>query len=507
MLSQIRCGTIRGLTATMVTAEADVSDGLPVFDMVGSLSGEVKECRERVRTVLKAAGFPLPARHITVNLSPADIRKSGNGFDLPVALSVLAALGRMDPDRLSDVFVCGELRLSGEVLPVKGMLPMLLVARENGIKKCIIPVDNLQEARLVPDMEPIGVGSFAELLEYIDTGRVREYCPDKDSEAIMDDQADFGELHGQAIPRRACEIAAAGMHNLLMYGPPGAGKSMIARCLPSIMPPLSDDEKLELMKIYSICGKFRISYENIRRPFRSPHHTTTAVAMSGGGNSLNPGEITMAHNGVLFLDELPEFKREALEALRQPLEEGKINIVRNRYQEEYPADFLFVAAMNPCRCGYYPSERCTCSTPSIRHYLSKISEPLLDRFDLCVQTRRVEYGELMDKSNNESSERIRERVLRAHDIQRERYRDKPYTFNSQASSKMIEEYCRLTKATRECIGELFASEELTARGYYRILKVSRTIADLAGKKDVGQEHIAEAGFFRSLDRRFWEVVR
>lgn len=505
MFSQIRSGTIRGLKASMVTVEADISEGLPGFDMVGSLSSEVRESRERVRTVLKTAGFPLPAKRITVNLSPADLRKSGTGFDLPVACSVLTALGVIKPEEVDNFFICGELRLSGEVLPVKGMLSMLLEAADQGISTCIIPTGNLCEAHLVPGITVIGVSYFSEVIDFIKTGIIPEHDTSDDNHETETPVMDFSELHGQKLPRRACEIAAAGMHNLLMYGPPGAGKSMIASCLPSILPPLTDDEKLELMKIYSICGRFLMNFDNIRRPFRSPHHTTTAVAMSGGGNNVVPGEITMAHNGVLFLDELPEFRREVLEVLRQPLEEGRINVVRNRYQEEYPASFLFVAAMNPCKCGYYPSPKCTCSISSIHHYLTRISQPLLDRFDLCVETKKVKFDELTGQTDDEPSEPIRERVIQAMEIQKERYKNELCTFNSQVSSALIEEYCRLTEKTVNYMHHLFDSEELTARGYYKILKVARTIADLAGEKDVSEAHIAEAGYFRSLDRRFWEV--
>lgn len=506
MFSQIKSGTVRGLKADVVTVEADVSEGLPVFDMVGTLATEVREGKERVRTVLKLIGMPLPARRITVNISPADERKNGSGFDLPVACSVLMAMGFFKGEAFKDTFVSGELRLSGEVLPVRGMLPMLLAARESGLNRCIIPKENLGEAVLVPAMKAVGVSSMTELIDFLKNGKEPAAGDEPKGGGPVDSYMDFKELHGQKIPRRACEIAAAGMHNFLMYGPPGAGKSMIARCLPSILPPLSDDEKLELMKIYSVSGKKNFSYENIIRPFRSPHHTVTAIAMSGGGNAVTPGEITMAHNGVLFLDELPEFKRDVLEVLRQPLEEGRINVVRNRYQEEYPASFLFVAAMNPCRCGYYPTPRCTCSVSSIRNYLSKISQPLLDRFDLCVETKKLSISELLGETDDEDSESIRERVIRATDIQKDRYRGEKYHFNSQVPSAVIEEHCRLTKEIKQYIREMFESMELTARGYYRILKVSRTIADLAGETDVTKEHIAEACFFRTIDRRFWEAA-
>ncbi|MBQ5431019.1 MAG: YifB family Mg chelatase-like AAA ATPase [Lachnospiraceae bacterium] len=506
MFSKIYSATLSGIESRVVSVEADVSDGLPVFEMVGALSVEVKEGKERVRTVIRSLGQRLPARRITVNFSPADLRKRGTGFDLPVALAVLSALGNFQGVEIGDLFVAGELGLSGEVLPIRGILPMLLAAKEAGLKRCLIPMDNMKEASFVPGLVLVGIRHIREAGDYLTKGRIPVQEVEESWEAVERSAVDFADVHGQENIRRACEIAAAGMHNLLMYGPPGAGKSLVAGALPSILSPMTDQEKTEVMKIYSVSGKGNIQLVlDGQRPFRSPHHTITEIAMAGGGVSPRPGEITLAHRGVLFLDELPEFDRKTLEILRQPLEEHCIHISRNKTEDMYPAEFLLVAAMNPCKCGYYPSVKCHCSQHSIQQYISRISQPLLDRFDLCAEAKKVKITELKNTRKEEDSGAIRERVVRAMERQRQRYERSGCLFNSQVPSGKIIEYCELGPEENEYLDRIYEAKELTVRGYYRILRVARTIADLAGSSRVETSHLMEAVYYRTLDRRFWEV--
>jgi magnesium chelatase family protein len=506
MFSKIYSATLTGIESIVVSVEVDVSDGLPVFDMVGALSLEVKEGKERVRTVIRSMGQRIPARRITVNIAPADLKKSGTGFDLPVALAVLLAIGNYPDAKLEDLFVAGELGLSGEVLPIRGILPMLLAAKEVGLKRCLIPMDNLSEAAFVPGLTVIGVRHLKEAGAYLQEGSIPKQEVKRSEASSPKRVLDFADIHGQKMIRRASEIAVAGMHNFLMYGPPGAGKSLIASALPTILPPMTEQEKTQVMKIYSVSGKENMdALMDGQRPFRSPHHSMTQIAMAGGGVIPRPGEITLAHHGVLFLDELPEYNRKTLEILRQPLEEGCIHISRNKTEEVFPADFLLVAAMNPCKCGYYPSVKCHCSPRSIGQYIARISQPLLDRFDLCAEAKKVQITELKETEKEESSDSIRKRVVAAMEIQKERYKGCEVLFNSQISSAAIEEYCHLDTKENQYLDRIYDEKELTVRGYYRILRVARTIADLSGSERVKLEHLMEAVYYRTLNRRFWEV--
>lgn len=507
MYSNVKTATIFGIDSKIISVEADISEGMPMFDMVGYLSSEVKEARERVRAALKNEGYTLPIKRITVNLSPASIRKTGAGFDLPIAVAILSAIGIINCDRLENICICGEIALDGKIQPINGVLSMVIEAKRNNLDVVIVPEENLMEARLVPDIISIGVKQLRDVIDLLNQNEFKmeddmTYIPKK----IQDEVFDFSMINGQQALRRACEVAISGMHNLLMVGPPGAGKSMISKCIPSILPPMDAEEQMELSKIYSVSGMFDERLGLIKnRPFRSPHHTISAQGLVGGGHIPKPGEISLAHGGVLFLDELTEFNKSTLEILRQPLEDKKVNIARAQGSFTFPANFVLVAAMNPCSCGYYPDlNRCHCTRMSIQRYLSKVSQPLLDRIDICAEAPTLNFGMLNNKQDNESSEEIRKRVIKTHEIQRNRYADYGFKFNSQIPSNLIEKFCQLGEDEMSYMEAMYEKYSLTARTYHKVLKVARTIADMAESEQIELIHLQEAILYRGLDKKYWE---
>ena len=502
MFNYVISGGVRGVDGFLVRVEADVSSGMPGFELVGYLAGEVKEAEHRVRTALRNEGFSIPIARIVVNLAPADTKKTGTGFDLAIALSILACIGEIKAESMQDIFVVGELMLSGNVAYTRGVLPMLLKAKSEGYKKFIIPRANRNEGEMIEDASVICVESLKEVVNYLNGEEdISPLCPKLKSklENNIKSECDFKDVRGQSLAKRGMEIGAAGLHNILMTGPPGAGKTMLARCVPSILPPLSDRECLEVSSIYSIRG----SSEDVlvtRRPFIAAHHTSTDISLVGGGTYIRPGAVSMAHTGVLFLDELPEFSRKALEALRQPLEDRKVNITRNRDTCVFPADFMLVAAMNPCPCGYFPDrKKCTCSDSMINRYMSKISGPLLDRIDIQIQIEKVSPLELNKNFKAESSADIRKRVIRTLGIQRERFRSGDITFNSQMSNKDIEKYCVLGHDEDDFLREIVKKNDMSARCYFRVLRIARTIADTEEKDRIGIEHLTEAIRYKMQD--------
>lgn len=507
MYSIITTSIVYGIDSIPIQVEADISTGMPVFEMVGFLSAEVKEAKERVRTALKNSGYLLPAKRITINLSPANIRKSGTGFDLAIAVAILAALGVVKEERLQNTLVVGELGLDGRIHSINGVLPMIAGAKENGIVQCILPEQNRTEAEMVSGICVLGMSNLKEVIAFLNEGVYEKKASINIEETrLQKTHPDFSEINGQKMVKRACETAVSGMHNLLMIGPPGAGKTMIASRIPSILPSMEEEEKMELSKIYSVCGMFQEKEGLMEtRPFRNPHHTITPQGLAGGGSHPKPGEISLAHKGVLFLDELPEFQKATLEILRQPMEEKQVNLVRLYGNYTYPADFMLVAAMNPCACGYYPDrQKCRCSQPALERYLNRISQPLLDRIDICVEADRITYEDLNNVSSNETSAQIRARVEETLERQKIRFRQENFYYNSQIPAAKINTYCRVEPGNEAYVKRKFMELNLTARSYHKILKVARTLADMEGIELIGKKQLEEAFCYRSPERKFWQ---
>ena len=510
MLVKVYAAALQGIDATIVTIEVNSSRGIKFF-LVGLPDSAVKESHERIISALQVNGYRFPSRQIVVNMAPADIRKEGSAYDLPLAIGILASAGEVSEEKLSKYLIMGELSLDGSLQPIKGALPIAISARAQGYEGFILPKQNAREAAVVNNLNVYGVENIKEVIEFFNGERELEQTIVNTREEFYQNQSDFfydfADVKGQESVKRALEIAEAGGHNVIMIGAPGSGKSMMAKRLPSILPPLSLSESLETTKIHSVAGKLSKNDSLIAtRPFRSPHHTISQVAMVGGGSNPQPGEISLAHNGLLFLDELPEFNRSVLEVLRQPLEDRHISISRAKYSLDYPASFMLVASMNPCPCGYYnhPTKACVCNPGQVHRYLNRISGPLLDRFDLQIEIVPVPFEKMAEQKQAENSATIRERVVKARKIQEERFANHPGVYcNAQMESKLLHQYANPDEKGLNLLRTAMTRLNLSARAYDRILKVARTIADLEASEAIQPNHIAEAISYRNLDREGW----
>ncbi len=510
MLAHIKSSAVNGIDAYTVDVEVDIAPALPGFTIVGLPDTAVQESKERVRAAIKNCGLEFPSRRITINLAPADVRKEGPSFDLPIAIGILAATGQVDTDFTQDAVVVGELSLDGSIRGVSGVLPIALNARDEKASRMIVPSHNVKEAAIVGNVEVYPVQTLTEVVQLLNE-------PDHMLPAIFDAKefealeeaaydVDFSDVKGQDSVKRALEVAAAGGHNMLMIGPPGSGKTMLARRIPTIMPPLNMEEALEVTKLYSVCGLLSQHEALItRRAFRSPHHTISNAGLTGGGTYPRPGEVSLAHHGVLFLDEFPEFKRDVLEVTRQPLEDGQVTIARAQASLTYPAHFMLVAAMNPCPCGFFNDhlKACTCTPNMIHRYVQRISGPLLDRIDIHVEVPRLRQDELMARAPGEPSTNIRARVRTARELQNARYAGTKIHCNAQMTSRHMKTYCKLDAEAESMLKHAVEQLRLSARAFDRILKLSRTIADLQASNDIQVSHLAEALQYRSLDRKYW----